>query len=124
MPLPPANLSKVISAGNFANMSLSLALKQPQQPASCRMFCFPYAGGRASFYTRWTGRLARIVEVVPVEYPGRSRKLQESLITSMSQLVESLLSELAPQMTQPFVFFGHSMGAFVAFEIAYELRRQ
>jgi medium-chain acyl-[acyl-carrier-protein] hydrolase len=88
------------------------------------MFCFPYAGGRASFYTRWIDRLAGTVEVVPVEYPGRGRKHQDNLATSMPRLVESLLAELAPQMRKPFVFFGHSMGAFVAFEIAYELRRQ
>jgi surfactin synthase thioesterase subunit len=42
----------------------------------------------------------------------------------MASLVEALASAIEPNTDQPFAFFGHSMGAVVAFELARELRRR
>jgi len=41
----------------------------------------------------------------------------------MTTLIEALFSALIPYLVQPFAFFGHSMGAVVAFELARHLRR-
>jgi len=38
-------------------------------------------------------------------------------------MVEALTPALRPHMEEPFVFFGHSMGAMIAFETARHLRR-
>jgi surfactin synthase thioesterase subunit len=39
----------------------------------------------------------------------------------MGQLVAQLVRELEPELAPPFAFIGHSMGAFVAFELARQL---
>ncbi|HSN24945.1 MAG TPA: alpha/beta fold hydrolase, partial [Kofleriaceae bacterium] len=62
------------------------------------------------------------VEVVPVLLPGRGIRLREEPYTSMAPLVEGVLDAIVPALDRPFAFFGHSMGALVAFEIAHALR--
>jgi medium-chain acyl-[acyl-carrier-protein] hydrolase len=41
----------------------------------------------------------------------------------MAPLVEALSQSVEPHLERPFVFFGHSMGAVIAFELARSLRR-
>jgi surfactin synthase thioesterase subunit len=87
-----------------------------------RLFCFPYAGASASVYSRWKRLLPQWIEVVPVELPGRGRRLLEPLEITLSGLLERLVGQLQVAPRQPFAFFGHSMGAVVAFELAYYLQ--
>jgi surfactin synthase thioesterase subunit len=47
--------------------------------------------------------------------------LREAPYTSMAPLVEDALAAIAPTLDRPFAFFGHSMGALVAFETAHAL---
>ena len=54
--------------------------------------------------------------------PGREERLGEKLITDMSQLVDDLVEEITTYSDLPFAFFGHSMGAIVAYETACRLR--
>jgi medium-chain acyl-[acyl-carrier-protein] hydrolase len=42
----------------------------------------------------------------------------------MGPLIDALASAIEPYTDAPFAFFGHSMGAVVAFELARELRRR
>jgi medium-chain acyl-[acyl-carrier-protein] hydrolase len=42
----------------------------------------------------------------------------------MASLIDFLTDELAPALQPPYVFFGHSMGALVSFELACRLRAQ
>jgi surfactin synthase thioesterase subunit len=48
--------------------------------------------------------------------PGRETRLREPAFTSMPELVAALDAALVPYLEGPFVIFGHSMGAGVAFE--------
>jgi medium-chain acyl-[acyl-carrier-protein] hydrolase len=63
------------------------------------------------------------VEVCPVYLPGRGPRLLELPFKRLSLMVEALTPALRPHLDEPFVFFGHSMGALIAFETARELRR-
>jgi medium-chain acyl-[acyl-carrier-protein] hydrolase len=49
--------------------------------------------------------------------------LSDPPFTQASQLVNVLGEELQPYFDMPFAFFGHSMGALIAFELARKLRR-
>lgn len=62
------------------------------------------------------------IDFCPVELPGRAARLGEPPITAMSALVERLSCALQPLMGVAFAFFGHSVGAAVAFEAARQLR--
>jgi medium-chain acyl-[acyl-carrier-protein] hydrolase len=88
------------------------------------MFCFPYAGGGASAYRGWAAALPGDVEVCPVQLPGRESRLREKPFTHSEPLITAIGDALEPYMDMPFVFFGHSMGGMISFELSRELRRR
>jgi len=88
-----------------------------------KLFCFPNAGGTTARYITWSKRLPATIEVIPVAYPGRGPKSAAPLCESLEVLLQALLIEIEPQLTPPFYFFGHSMGATVAFELGCKLQK-
>ena len=102
-----------------------LAYREVNPRARVRMFCFPYAGGGASAYRGWAAPLPPDIEVCPVQLPGREGRLREAPFDRPEPLVRAMADALQPYMQGlPFVFFGHSMGAMLSFELARELRRR
>lgn len=97
---------------------------RPNHQAVFRLFCLPFAGGGANFYAPWADVLPSGIDICPIQLPGREIRLHEPSATCMSSLVQTLASELMPFFDLPFAFFGHSMGALIAFEMARELRRR
>nr|WP_298096142.1 alpha/beta fold hydrolase [uncultured Shinella sp.] len=92
--------------------------------ARLRLFCLPFAGGGAEFYRDWAALLPGDIEVWPVQLPGRSMRMMEPPIDTMTTLVDSLGEALAPYLPEmPFAFFGHSMGALISYELTHYLRR-
>lgn len=97
---------------------------KPNPKASLRLFCFPYAGGKAMSFRGWEKSLSNTVEVCPVELPGRGTRLMEQPFTDLEQLIPSITQALLPYLDKPFAFFGHSMGAIVSFEVTRLLRKK
>ncbi len=93
-----------------------------RKSAPVRLFCFPYAGGGTSAFREWPEKILPEVEVYLVELPGRGRRIRENLETKINPLVQNLAGAIAPYLDKPFVFFGHSMGALIAFELTRLLR--
>ncbi|MFE9932329.1 thioesterase II family protein [Streptomyces sp. NPDC005533] len=81
-----------------------------------RLYCFHHAGGSASEFTRWHRYLPQDVDVCAVQLPGRGARVGERPHTRMRPLVEELAGQIGTDL--PTVFFGHSFGALVAFELA------
>lgn len=100
-----------------------IAHARPRPEARLRLFCLPYAGGNASIFRAWGQRLPAEVEVMPVELPGRASRFREPPLRRVDEAVEKLEAALSPLFDRPFAFFGHSMGALLAFELARRLRR-
>ncbi|ABC36167.1 thioesterase II family protein [Burkholderia thailandensis] len=90
--------------------------------ARVRLFCFHYAGATASIFRTWPGGLPDWVEVVAVQLPGREYRLGEPLIEQAEPIVEALADVVPPLLDLPYAFFGHSMGALIAFDLAHLLR--
>ncbi len=88
------------------------------------LFCFPWAGGGTSVYRAWGERLRRVATVCPVRLAGRESRIGEAPFREMDALVEALGEAIRPHLHREFVFYGHSMGAGVAFELARWLRRK
>jgi medium-chain acyl-[acyl-carrier-protein] hydrolase len=94
-----------------------------QRPHSkIRLFCFPFAGGGASVYRLWAQDIPENWELHSVQLPGRENRIGDTPYTCMDQLVPQLVDELLKHLDRPFVFFGHSMGAAIAFEVARRLQ--
>jgi surfactin synthase thioesterase subunit len=103
-------------------MSVSWLCKHVARPwAAARLFCFPYAGVGASVYRLWPAGLPPALEVCPVQLPGRESRLREAPVANIDALVDALLPALLPHLDRPFAFFGHSMGAVLAVEVARKL---
>jgi surfactin synthase thioesterase subunit len=89
-----------------------------------RLLCFPFAGGSASLFRDWRLPEHLAAEVWAVQLPGRENRIDEEPFHRMEPLVEALAANLAGRLDRPYAFFGHSMGAIVAFELTRTLRRQ
>ena len=101
-----------------------LTCPQPKPKARLRLFCFPCAGATVTAYRTWINKLPQEVEIYLVQLPGRGSRLNEKPFTKLSDLVQTLVPILQPNLNIPFAFFGHSLGALLSFEIACQLRRQ
>lgn len=86
-----------------------------------RLFCFHHAGAGALTFARWRARFAVDVQVLPVRLPGRETRLREPRIVDAEQLLGELDTHLGPLLDMPHAFYGHSLGALVAYRFA--LRR-
>jgi len=97
---------------------------QPNSGAETRLFLFPYAGGGPPAFGKWPAALPFTVESWIAHYPGRGSRYQEPPLKELVALAERLAQAIQPVLDQPFAFFGHSMGALLAFELARQLQRQ
>lgn len=92
--------------------------------ARLRLICLPYAGGGTVDFRSWQEHFPSQIDVCPVILPGRETRLSEPPHRDMKRLVQALVDGMGPVFRQaPFALFGHSMGAWVAFELARALRR-
>lgn len=98
-------------------------LRVPQAAPKLRLICFAYAGGNARMYAPWQQELGPDIEVCAVQLPGRGTRRDEVPFTSLAELVDTLAHILHPKDDIPFVFFGHSLGALISFELARHFAR-
>ncbi len=96
---------------------------KPSDSAPARIVIFPHAGGSASYYLEYANALAPYADVLAVQYPGRQNRFMEEPISSVPGLAEELYRELREWTDRPLTFFGHSMGAAVAFETVRRFER-
>ena len=88
-----------------------------------RLFCFPYSGGAAHVYAKWHEKLPPDVEVNAIQYPGRSSRFIEPLLTTMADMVRGAYDGIQHLLDRPFALFGHSLGAAIAFEVCRKLEQ-
>jgi medium-chain acyl-[acyl-carrier-protein] hydrolase len=89
-----------------------------------RLICLPFAGGGSAPYYRWRSQIPGWIDLAPVSLPGHDGRLNEVRMTDLRKLVEVLVDDMRPSLDKPFVLLGHSMGAWLAFEMARVLRRR
>jgi surfactin synthase thioesterase subunit len=124
----PAPTASTLSPEKRKLLALRLRQKSwfpyiESQPGKPRLFCFPYAGAGAVAFRPWIAPLSPAVSVCPIRLPGRETRINEEPLQSMAALVKAIEAAIAPYLDHPFAFFGHSMGAAIAFELARSLRR-
>lgn len=98
-----------------------LVNRREEQPRF-RIFCFHHAGGGASVFRQWAGLMPQGIEVCAVQLPGHEHRINEPLFTDMAALTGAMVREI-PIDSTPFAFFGHSMGAKIAYAFARKLKK-
>ncbi|MFG2830497.1 thioesterase II family protein [Streptomyces sp. NPDC048434] len=88
----------------------------PSPTATTRLVCFPHAGGSAPFYLPVATALSPDVDVIAIQYPGRQERRAEQPLTDVDAFAERIHDLLLRQPPLPVTFFGHSLGATIAFE--------
>jgi surfactin synthase thioesterase subunit len=92
---------------------------------AARIFAFPYSGAGTVVYQSWVKEFAqKDISLLGVQLPGRENRYKETLMTDLRTLINQLTDEIQPLTDKPFVFFGHSLGGLIAFELCRELRRR
>lgn len=88
-----------------------------------KLFCIPYAGGSASFYSQWSSHIKGIAEIVPVELAGRGRRVHEPFYRTFEEALEDITSMIVPQLNgDSYAILGHSLGAILAYETIHQLK--
>ncbi|NMO04154.1 thioesterase [Gordonia sp. TBRC 11910] len=92
-------------------------------PSDSRMplFIFPHAGAGASAYRTLSKLASTEFDVVIFQYPGRQDRAAEPALSNLSDVAAGAFAEFVDSEYnngEPFMTFGHSMGAVVSFEFA------
>lgn len=84
------------------------------------LYIFPHAGGSPQYYVGFAKTFCTDIKRIAVAYPGRSGTHDLASFTSISELADRVCHMVKPTQRSDgkVAFFGHSMGALVAFEVA------
>ncbi len=64
-----------------------------------------------------TPRLKHL-EVIPLELPGRGRRMHEELLKDFDLAAKDLYGQVVPKLNgAPFLIYGHSMGAYLGLRV-------
>jgi medium-chain acyl-[acyl-carrier-protein] hydrolase len=85
------------------------------------LFFFPHAGGAGESYQAWMQQFDKNISCQYAQLPGRGRRFLEPAIDDLDTMTNMLMDELLFFADKPISFFGHSMGALIAFELASKL---
>ncbi|MET0497198.1 MAG: alpha/beta fold hydrolase [Steroidobacteraceae bacterium] len=92
--------------------------------ARISLLCLPCAGGSAGMFMRWQRYVPHWLRIVPLELPGHGARMGEAFIEDFDALVSALCTEHEHCTEGRYAFFGHSMGALVAYGMTMRWRRQ
>lgn len=94
---------------------------RPLSDPAVRLFLFHHAGGSHLLYRGWAEHFPRDWELCLLEAPGRGQLQTVPLIDDCDLLVDYFHTAVAPLLNRPFGFFGHSMGALIAYQLTRRL---
>ncbi|MFF8656726.1 thioesterase II family protein [Streptomyces huasconensis] len=92
--------------------------------AVMRFICLGYCGGGVSSYMRWADVMPPGVEAAAICYPGREGRFVEDFAENWDELVDDVIEAVVSAAGLPYVLFGHSMGSWVAFDVASRLEER
>jgi len=84
------------------------------------LVCLPFAGAGASFFYPWYEKGTPEIEIVSIQLPGREWRVDEEPFRDVNTAVDQVFPEIAGELgSGPVMFFGHSLGAVLAYELAH-----
>ena len=114
----------LISKLTSATPPSPLIRPRPLSDPAARLFLLHHAGGSHLLYRGWAQHFPGDWELCLLEAPGRGNLQALPLIDDCDRLVDCFHTAIAPLLDRPFGFFGHSMGALIAYQLTGRLLRQ
>jgi len=83
-----------------------------------QIFLLHFAGGNRYSYQFITPQLLLYFDVIPIELPGRGKRISEPLLRNFSDASRDLYKQITSKLSDnKFIIYGHSMGALLALSI-------
>ena len=98
----------------------ALSKEDKQKPI---VFCFPHAGGNSEDYLEWQKYLISCATLSAVCLPGTGRRFAEKHPDDIESLSTEIADEIDNMGLYNYYFFGHSMGAILAYEVAIRVKK-
>ncbi|XP_070111181.1 S-acyl fatty acid synthase thioesterase, medium chain [Equus przewalskii] len=90
-----------------------------------RLICFPWAGGGSNYFSKWGQKIHNSLEVHSIRLAGRESRSEEPFASDIHEVVDEIAGALLPVLQdKPFAFLGHSMGSYIAFMTALQLKEK
>ncbi|MHA4842632.1 thioesterase II family protein [Flavitalea antarctica] len=88
------------------------------------LFCFPFAGGNKYSYQKFIENAPSLLNIIPLEYPGRGARIMEPLMSSIQDLANDLYDQVWPLAKRgDYAIYGHSMGGLLGYLVARSMVR-
>lgn len=81
------------------------------------LICAHHAGGGASFFYPWA-KFFSDFNVFALQLPGREELIHQHRANTMGEAIEMVWEAFESHTFEPYILFGHSMGALISFELA------
>ncbi|MDL5205395.1 alpha/beta fold hydrolase [Streptomyces sp. ALI-76-A] len=81
------------------------------------LHCFAHAGAGVSSFHSWLAGLGTGVRPVPHLLPGRDSRRRQPRATNREALLADLMDDFRAMPHTPYVLYGHSLGALVAYTL-------
>ncbi|MGW7057987.1 thioesterase II family protein [Streptomyces sp. NPDC054904] len=104
-----------------SSLSRSMIRPLPRPRADRTLVCLSFCGGGTSAFRPWAEALPPSVELALYCYPGREGRFTDGFAVDWEDLLADALSAVRSLPARPFALLGHSMGAWVAFDLARRL---
>ncbi len=90
-----------------------------------QLFLLHFAGGSSysfDFLKRYID--VDIMDFIPLEIPGRGKRFREELLTTKESVIQDYLDQIIVlRNNQPYIIYGHSMGATISLSVANEMQQ-
>lgn len=83
-----------------------------------QLFLLHFAGG--SIYSfEFLKSIYTDFEMIPIELPGRGKRVKEKLLTSYKEAIQDIFSQITDKLNgSPFMIYGHSLGSSLGLGVA------
>jgi medium-chain acyl-[acyl-carrier-protein] hydrolase len=115
-----------MSMNRHINRSTSqwfISTDKPGIETRLRIFCFPYSGGGVSIFYDWSKHFPQDISIMALQLPGHESRMAEELVSDLNLLIDKLVVAITPYLDKPYIFFGHSLGALISFELTHRLKK-
>lgn len=87
------------------------------------LLCFIFDGGSASYFSSWKYSLNEDIDLIPILYPVREKRMKEPMYKDMQTFVDDLAVSLEDIFrNQKYAFFGYCSGSVIAYETAVKVK--
>lgn len=83
----------------------------------------PPAGLGVNFYIKWLKYFPKNLLIYAIRLPGRETRLMEHYDKSINDIVTNISKEISETIKIPYVIFGHSLGALIAYELSVKVQQ-